>query len=184
MNAKVYIPYIDYDPETGFTTDMNLSGEDYVNYLNKEYASDRFFLSSNGMQYNGYGKKEHINQRKDYKFYELSAKIYSINGDDETIDNLLNYYKTHEVFAIQIDFKNLYSNEDAFYEMNTWFKESYAINSSDRITDDIKIKYLPIKDLKLSFGENSSAIIKNCKLLDRYDKTIYVLLVDEIIFVN
>ena len=184
MNAKIYIPYIDYDPETGFTTDMNLSGEDYVNYLNKEYSSDRIFFNSNGIQYNGYGKKENIKQRRNYNFYEINANIYSIDGEDETIDNLLDHFKTREVFAIQIDFKNLYSNEDAYYEINTWYKESFMINSSDKITDDIKLKYLPTKDLKISFNKNSNAIIKNCKVLDKYDKTIYVILVDEIIFVN
>lgn len=184
MNAKIYIPYIDYDPKNGFKADLDLSGEDYVNYLNKEYSSDRIFFNGGEIQYNGYGKKENIKQQKDYSFYEVNVNVYNIKGEDETIDELLKHFKNREVFATQIDFKNLYNNEDAYYEMNTWFKESYMINSSDKITDEIKLKYLPTKDFKLSFSKDSNAIIRNCKLLDRYDKTMYVLLVDEIIFVN
>lgn len=184
MEAKIYIPYIDYDPETGFTANIDLHGEDYVNYLNKEYSSDRIFFENGNITYNGYDKKESFKQRDNYNFYTLNCKIYSVNGEDETIDNLLNYFKTGEAFAIQIDFKDLLKNEDAYYEINTWYKESYMINSSDKITDDIKIKYLPSKDFKLSFNKDSNAIIRNCKLIDKYDKTVCLLLVDEIIFVK
>ena len=69
-------------------------------------------------------------------------------------------------------------------DFKMWVRETNKINSAKGLTEMEKIKYLPVKDLKISFGPNSNAVLEKCKLLDVYSVNTYAVSVNKIIFVR
>lgn len=173
MKATLYVPYIDYDVENGFSSNIELSGQNYIDFLNNN-------LENPYIQYEQLKKSKENN----YSYHTASITLLDINSQDETIDNLLKYYQTGEMFINQFYFDNIEQLEDIYDDFKIWSRESYEINNSQKLTDDMKIASLPTKEFKISFGENSNAILTNCKLVERFTNRRYAVLVEKIIFVN
>jgi len=70
-------------------------------------------------------------------------------------------------------------------DIKAWTRESVKINRTNKMTEDEKIKSLSKKSLKLKFKDSkSSAILKNCKMIEVYSRNKFALLVESIDFVQ
>lgn len=186
MKAKLYIPYVDYDSENGFVANIQMNEEEYVKYLTDGYMQSKFAIDSlmNGnhnFNQNNTHNKTYDNNNK-YKYYEANISLLDINSQEENIDNLIKYFQTKEMFINQLYFDNIETLEDVEEDFKFWYKESKSINDSTKLNEDMKLLSLPTKEFKISMGNNSNAILKECKLLDRFSPKRYAILVKEIIF--
>ena len=87
------------------------------------------------------------------------------------------------VFPI-IEFFDIQKVPELESDFKMWVRETNKINTARGLTDVERLKYLPVKDLKVSFGPNSNAVLEKCKLLEVYSVNTYAVSVNKIIFVR
>lgn len=199
MKATLFLPYAVGDPVKGFVYDdpnftdrkyIQIMTEDYNNYkdsvnmaINSSYnrgggffGSGLAFLTKNKI------KREYVKQ--EYQYNSCECTVRDMYGNDETIDNLIRYFQKGDQFIIILKLHNMSKNPDLETEMKMWLKESNHINFSNRLTEEEKIYNLPKKDFKLTFTDaKSSAIFKECKIVEGYSTSEYAIIVNKIIFV-
>lgn len=181
MKAKLYIPYNDCDLVNDFQANINFTEEEYVNYVNNAYKQSKLVMDGLS-KVNTYEDMNFKKQR--YKFYEADITLLDINTEDENIDNLIKYFQTGEMFIVQLYFDNIEQMEEIDEEMRFWYRESEKINTSIKLSQDIKLKSLPTKNLKINFGDNSTAVLDECRLIERYSCKRYAILVQKITFIT
>lgn len=199
MKATLYLPYAIGDPVKGFRyDDPNFTDRKYIQIMTEDYNRYKdgvsMLVSSNyDRQRNIFGgslwfgikqkiKRNYVKQ--EYQYNSCECIVRNIKGNDETIDELIRFYRTGEQFIIILKMIKLASNPDLETEMKMWLKESNHINHSPRLTEEEKIFNLPKKDFKMTFSDaKSSAIFKECKMVEGYSASEYAVLVNKIIFV-
>lgn len=190
MRAKLYIPYIDLNPENGFTTNVTFNSEqDYINYMNKEYSKSK--LTYDDLNNFDVGSKNYNHQdakwlqkKEKYNYMDIDISLLDINNEEENIDNLLKYFRTGEMCIEQFFMDNTPKLEDIYDEFKAWMRETEQINNTPKLTDEQKMRLVPKKDFKLAFGENSYAIFHNCSFAERFSVRRYAVIVEKIEFVN
>lgn len=208
MDCTLYIPYSIGDPEKGFQYHggENLTDRRYIQLVVDDYNSykdtvsmmvDSAYYGGNygfrgGLSNNNFKKTNFMSKydkngytHQDYEYYTCECKVFDMYGKDENIDNLLSFYKACEQFIIIIQIEDLTKNPDLETEFKMWVKESSHINKSTRLSDEEKIYNLPKKDMKIAFKKaKSSAILKECKIIEVYNSACYAVLVNKIVFIR
>ena len=189
MRCKIYIPFQNYDAETGFNTNITFTEEEYVNYITSEYNRNKLtFDDMNNFSMGAMNQNNTVpswmKKKEKVSYIEGDASLLDIDNNEETIDNLLGYFKSGEMFIEQFFFDENPKLEDIYDEFKIWFRESEQINRSSKLTDDENLRFLPKKEFKVSFGEKSNAILHDCRLMERFSSRRYAVLVDKIEFVN
>lgn len=196
MRAILYVPYSNGDARNGFKYDKQISQKEYaatmVDYYNRYKDSIDTMLGSKGLGRNLAAnpfRKEKVKYNQQTFYYQpVEAKVFDINGMDEKIDELIHFYKTGEQFIVIIALLNLSSADETGElesDVKAWTRESIKINRTNRMTEDEKIKSLSKKSLKLKFKDSkSSAILKNCKMVEVYSRNKFALLVESIDFIQ
>lgn len=208
MFCTLYVPYSIGDPEKGFKYNggeeisdrkyTQLVIDDYNAYKdsvgimlnNAYYANNNSFVY--GLSNNNFAKRNFMSQyskngytHQDYEFYTCKCQLFNMDNKDENIDMLLKYYKNNEQFIEILEMQNLSQNPDLETEFKMWIKESTHINNSRRLSDEEKIYNLPKKDLKIIFDKStSSAILKECKIMEVYNASCYAILINKIYFTD
>lgn len=199
MEAILYLPYAVGDPVKGFRyDDPTFTDKKYIQIMTDDYNKYKDAVSnivynnfdrtrnvfSNSLMYGSRFKIKRNYVKQEYQYNSCHCLIKNIKGADENIDNLIKYYKTGEQFVVILKLKDLSSNPDMETDMKMWLKESNHINHSNRLTEEEKIYNLPVKDFKVSFlNSKSSAIFKECKIIEGYNSSEYAILVNKIIFI-
>ena len=196
MRAVLYVPYSNGDARNGFKYDKEISQKEYANAMVEYYNQhkdgiDSVFMSKGlgrNIAVNPFRKEKVKYNQQTFYYQPVEAKVFDIDGKDEKIDELIQFYKTGEQFIVIIALLNLSSADETGElesDVKAWTRESVKINKTNKMTEDEKIKSLSKKSLKLKFKDSkSSAILKNCKMIEVYSRNKFALLVDSIDFVQ
>lgn len=196
MRAVLYVPYSNGDARNGFKYDKEISQKEYANAMVEYYNQhkdgiDSVFMSKGlgrNIAVNPFRKEKVKYNQQTFYYQPVEAKVFDIDGKDEKIDELIQFYKTGEQFIVIIALLNLSSADESGElesDIKAWTRESVKINRTNKMTEDEKIKSLSKKSLKLKFKDSkSSAILKNCKMVEVYSRNKFALLVESIDFVQ
>ncbi len=196
MRAVLYVPYSNGDARNGFKYDKEISQKEYANAMVEYYNQhkdgiDSVFMSKGlgrNIAVNPFRKEKVKYNQQTFYYQPVEAKVFDIDGKDEKIDELIQFYKTGEQFIVIIALLNLSSADESGElesDIKAWTRESVKINRTNKMTEDEKIKSLSKKSLKLKFKDSkSSAILKNCKMIEVYSRNKFALLVESIDFVQ
>lgn len=196
MRAVLYVPYSNGDARNGFKYDKEISQKEYANAMVEYYNQhkdgiDSVFMSKGlgrNIAVNPFRKEKVKYNQQTFYYQPVEAKVFDIDGKDEKIDELIQFYKTGEQFIVIIALLNLSSADESGElesDIKAWTRESVKINKTNKMTEDEKIKSLSKKSLKLKFKDSkSSAILKNCKMIEVYSRNKFALLVESIDFVQ
>ena len=196
MRAVLYVPYSNGDARNGFKYDKEISQKEYANAMVEYYNQhkdgiDSVFMSKGlgrNIAVNPFRKEKVKYNQQTFYYQPVEAKVFDIDGKDEKIDELIQFYKTGEQFIVIIALLNLSSADESGElesDVKAWTRESVKINKTNKMTEDEKIKSLSKKSLKLKFKDSkSSAILKNCKMIEVYSRNKFALLVESIDFVQ
>lgn len=208
MFCTLYVPYSIGDPEKGFKYNggEEISDRKYTQLVINDYntykdsvgimLNNAYYAGNNSFMYglsnNNFTKRNFMIQynkhgyvQQEYEFYTCKCKLFNMDKKDENIDALLKYYRNNEQFIEILEMQNLSQNPDLETEFKMWIKESTHINTSTRLSDEEKIYNLPKKDLKITFDNSmSSAILKECKIIEVYSASSYAILINKIYFIN
>lgn len=196
MKAVLYVPYSNGDAYNGFKYEGKITKEEYAKKMLEYYNSHKdgidCVIGSKGLgrniAINPYRKEKGKYNQQTFYYQPVEAKVFDIEGMDEKIDELIHFYKTGEQFIVIIALLNLSSADESGElesDIKAWTTESRKINNTNRMTEDEKIKSLSKKSLKLKFKDSkSSAILKNCKMVEVYSRNKFALLVESIDFIQ
>ena len=196
--VTIMVPYAYGSPEKDFKyTGKELDSVTYSKLIMNDYNKHKAgvydtYIERCGynMAQNNFEKENNVVTQSKFYFDETKVDIFSGNGGPMQIDELIHYYQTGEPFIIIIDMYQIGNPQriefaDLQSDMRRWSKESDKINTYPKFSQAEKIQYLSKKTLKIKFDDaRSSAILKNCKMVDRQGKWRYVFLVEKIIFVT
>lgn len=195
MKGKLYIPYSNGDPNEGFRYDKpEISKERYSKMLIDTFNKYKdgvwdTYTSRMGrnMSVNNYEKEYVRYKQQDYYYANTPVNIRSISGEDATIDELIHYFQTGEPFVIIINMPYIGQMEYADLESDImgWCRECRRITESEMFSRAEQIAYLSKKTMKVSFDEaKSTAILRNCKMVQVLNNRTFAFLVEEIVFVT
>lgn len=193
MVATLFVPYSNGDCINGFQYERGtITQKEYVRIMETEYDKYRDSIDetvrtsfSKNMSINPFQKQNNKYKQQTFYYNECRCNVLDIKGINCEIDELIRYYQTKEEFIIILDVKNLTSNPDVESDLKQWVSDSNKINNSYRLTEEEKIFNLPKKDFKLKFtNEGSTAILKECKLLEYQGFGKFAILVKNIIFIR
>lgn len=192
MEATLLIPYTYSDPDHDFDFDREVSMKEYNDKMVSTYRKYRPIIDRNihrlgtNLAINNEGEKEknHYRQQNTY-FSETKAKICDMNNREISIDQLIEYYQSGEMFIIDLQLPVYDQNEELEPEINSWIIETMKINKSPQLTDEEKVAGYTKRDMKLKFKDsNSSALLRNTKLVDVVNNHTFAFLVEQIIFLT
>lgn len=192
MKALLSFPSAYGDPETGFISKRGITDDDFVDEFEKDFRK-RYNPINNtirqrfgkNMSINSYQKESNFYEKIKYEYNDIDCVILTPDMRQETIDNLIEYYKTGEQFGIVLRLFDLNNNPDVDTDVKEWWKSTLKIMNSDMLTPEEKMANYPMKDLRVTFtNAKSKAYLHNCKVLSRNKVNEYVLIVESIIFVT
>lgn len=192
MIGTLYVPYSYGDPNDGFVTNKEYTKEQYAKLMIDTYKKYKDGIDEGMVRdfthnlARNYHEKEKTNyKQQDYYYDKVKCTVNNMGNQSMSIDELIHYYQTGEPFICIISVFDLKDNPDLESDMKNWMNECMKINRSPLLTPEEKITGLSKKSLKVKFDKsNSSAILRNCKMVDAYAKTKYAFLVEEIVFVT
>lgn len=192
MRAVLYIPYSNGDAKNGFKYEGEISQKEYARAMVESYEQhkvgvDAAFYSNqfgHNIAANMYRKEKNKYQQQTFYYQPVESKVFDIDNFDEKIDDFIKYYKTGEKFIIIIALLNMdIADESGELEsdIRAWERECVKINNTNKMDEEEKIQSLSKKSLKLKFkNSKSSAILKDCKMIEVYARNKFALLVDHI----
>ena len=196
MRAVLYVPYSNGDARNGFKYEGEISQKEYANAMVDYYEKHKDGIDT-VFRNKGLGRnisvnpfrKERVKYNQQTFYYQpVEAKVFDIENRDESIDELIEFYKTGEQFIVILALLNMSSADESGElesDIRAWTSESIKINRSKKMSEDEKIKSLSKKSLKLKFKDSkSNAILKNCKIVDVYSRNKFAVLVEKIEFVK
>lgn len=135
---------------------------------------------------NNEGEKEKTRyKQQNVYFADTNAIVRDMDNREIFIEDLIDYYKSGEMFIIDLQLPIYEKNEELEPEIKGWIRETTKINNCVEMTDEEKIAGFTKRDLKLEFpGNKSSALLKDTKMIDVVNNHTFAFLVDEIIFLK
>lgn len=135
---------------------------------------------------NNEGEKEKTNFRQQNVYFaDTKAIVRDIDNKEIYIDDLIGFYKSGEMFIIDLQLPIYEKNEELEPEIKSWIRETSKINKCVEMTDEEKVSGFTKRDLKLEFpGNKTSALLKDTKMVDIVNNHTFAFLVSEIIFLK
>lgn len=135
---------------------------------------------------NNEGEKEKTNFRQQNVYFaDTKAIVRDIDNKEIYIDDLIAFYKSGEMFIIDLQLPIYEKNEELEPEIKSWIRETSKINKCVEMTDEEKVSGFTKRDLKLEFpGNKTSALLKDTKMVDIVNNHTFAFLVSEIIFLK
>lgn len=195
MIANIHIPYGFGDAVNGFRYDGQISEVEYARRMTEEYNKhkdgiDDMMISNfrHNIARNHFQKENNRYKQQEQEFGELLCYIDDKNFSDLKMEELLKHFENDDSFVIVLrlyNVKQLMNDQDLYYDIKSWQKETVGIDRHPNLDDVTKFKSLSKKDLKLTFGDSKmAAILKDCKMVSVYSNTKFALWVSKIIFIN
>ena len=196
MDITLYVPYSYASPETDFQyTGKEITPEEYTKRMVTAYEKYKRCIDEVNMN-RAWGRnvaslgyqKEPVNIKQlSYYYEEMKAVMRFPGGREATIDELIDYFQTGEPFIADINMPYLGNEKyaDIESEIKSWAKECRKINALTDISDEEKVTYFSKKDMKIKFDNaKSTAILKDCKMIEYINNRTFRFLVGEIVFVK
>lgn len=196
MDITLYVPYSYASPIKDFQYNgKEITPEEYSERMISSYKKYKKCIDEVNMN-RAWGQnvaalgyqKEAVNIKQlSYYYEEMKARMVFPDNSDVTIDELIEYFQTGEPFIVNINMPYLGNEKyaDVESEVKSWAKECRKINALDDISDEEKVTYFSKKDLKIKFDNaKSTAILKDCKMIEYINNRTFTFLVGEIIFVK
>jgi len=201
MKVKLYMPFYDYN-DGDFDTDENFYKNDaeYFNAMQKsveqtsravEAGMNNYmnggsvggYKSSDGQTYR-FANKTSVSEDK-VSYAECDAVLYGEDGNDRSVDDFIADYVSKDVqlYILKLDLDT--SDEDFEQEINLWDIEHKKIQNYTKIKgEDWVFDNEPKRNIKLKFTNNANeekfAILVNCKIMEKQNMNIYIILAEEI----
>lgn len=192
MDAILKVPYNYSDPSCDFDYGRKITMKEYNSEMISTYRKYKPVIDRNihklgqNLAINDEGPKEN-NRYKQQNTYiaETKAVVRNWENKETTIDELIGYYQSGEMFVIDIQLPIYDKDEELEPEVKAWMKETIKINSASELTDEERVAGYTKRDLKLEFpGNSSSAVLRNTKLIDVVNNHTFAFLVEQIIFLT
>lgn len=192
MQVTLFVPYSNGDCVEGFKYDKPIDRNTYAKIMvnsYKKYRDGVDTMMSNDMLGQNIARNYFTKERAKYKqqtfYYQpVECKVFDMDNRPENIDNLLSYYNSGEQFIVIMALLNLSSADpsgELESDVKSWVKESLKINKTNKMTEEEKIASLTKKSLKIRFKDSkSSAILRDCKMIEVYSRNKFALLVEKI----
>ena len=192
MDAILKVPYNYSDPACDFDYGRRITMDEYNKEMIGTYRKYKPVIDRNihklgsNLAINNEGAKEK-NKYKQQSTYMTDTKAIVRDWENReiTIDQLIEYYQSGEMFVIDLQLPVYEQNEELEPEVKAWMRETIKINNAQDLTDEERVAGYTKRDLKLVFtGSNSSAVLRNTKLIDVVNNHTFAFLVEQIIFVK
>lgn len=192
MKVKTYLTYNSTDYGT-FDANQNFykSSDDYIKAMKNSVNTDKTPFNSSTIVYKGTDGQEYrysnTSQENEDKvvYTECDAMLCDKDGKDKTVDDFISDYVSRDVqlYVMKFDFDNC--DSDFEEEMNLWYIEHYNIQKySDKHNNDWVLKNEPKVDMLIEFQNNANetkyAKLVNCKIMEKQNFNIYILLVEQV----
>lgn len=206
MEAVLKVPYNYSDPDHDFDCSEEFvfdgSIESVIKWkeMKKEYQKkmvdtykkyrpviDRnIHRMGHNLAINNEGEKEKTNFRQQNVYFaDTKAIVRDMDNKEIYIDDLIGFYKSGEMFIIDLQLPIYEKNEELEPEIKSWIRETSKINNCVEMTDEEKVSGFTKRDLKLEFpGNKTSALLKDTKMVDIVNNHTFAFLVSEIIFLK
>jgi len=192
MEATLLIPYSYSDPDHDFDYDREVSMKEYNEQMVSTYRKYRPVIDRNihrlgqNLAINNEGEKERNRFRQQNTYFsETKAKICDMENHEIGIDQLIEYYQSGEMFIIDLQLPIYDQNEELEPEVNSWIIETMKLNNTVELTDEERLAGYTKRDMKLKFKDsNSSALLRNTKMVDVVNNHTFAFLVEQIIFLT
>ncbi|MEE3491236.1 MAG: hypothetical protein VZR10_10220 [Methanobrevibacter sp.] len=206
MEAILKVPYNYSDPDHDFDCSEEFvfdgSMESVIKWkeMKKEYQKkmvdtykkyrpviDRnIHRMGHNLAINNEGEKEKTNFRQQNVYFaDTKAIVRDMDNKEIYIDDLIGFYKSGEMFIIDLQLPIYEKNEELEPEIKSWIRETSKINNCTEMTDEEKVSGFTKRDLKLEFpGNKTSALLKDTKMVDIVNNHTFAFLVSEIIFLK
>ena len=206
MEAVLKVPYNYSDPDHDFDCSEEFVFDGSVESVNRwkqmkneyqkkmvdAYKKYRPVIDRNihrmghNLAINNEGDKEKTNFRQQNVYFaDTKAIVRDIDNKEIYIDDLIAFYKSGEMFIIDLQLPIYEKNEELEPEIKSWIRETTKINKCVEMTDEEKVSGFTKRDLKLEFpGNKTSALLKDTKMVDIINNHTFAFLVSEIIFLK
>lgn len=192
MEATLLIPYSYSDPDHDFDYDRAVSMKEYNEQMISTYRKYRPVIDRNihrlgqNLAINNEGEKERNRFRQQNTYFsETKAKLCDMENHEIGIDQLIEYYHSGEMFIIDMQLPIYDQNEELEPEVNSWIIETMKLNNTVELTDEERLSGYTKRDMKLKFKDsNSSALLRNTKMVDVVNNHTFAFLVEQIIFLT
>lgn len=172
---KLFIDCPEHKKHDSFDAGIEISEDDYVKML-RDYS--KTIGTSNNVSFNKLNVYKIDNTVENILYSKANIKIYDISGNLCDIEELYKIQKNGMGILI-IEILPNEMDENFEYEYNFWRKDSMNINKDPEITKDDKIRFLPIKNLKIEI-DNHLFFLEGCKLYYEYDKFKIAIIIQKI----
>lgn len=205
MEAILKVPYSYSDPRHDFdaSNEIYLDGsiesqrkweKSKQEFEQKVVANYRKFNPIISRNINKLGRNMAVNDEvkennnfKRQQTYMTDTKVIvcDMNNRRISIDMLLDYYRTGEMFILDLQLPVYEQNEELEPEMKAWIRETLQINNAPNLTDEERLVGYTKRDFRLEFpNSKSTALLQNTKLVDIVNNHTFAFLVEKIIFVK
>lgn len=192
MEATLLVPYSYSDPDHDFDYEREVSIEEYNESMVSTYRKYKPIIDRNmhrlgtNLAINNEGEKERNQYRRQNVYMsETKAKICDMHNHEISIDQLIGYYKSGEMFIVDLQLPIYDQNEELEPEINSWIIETMKINKTVELTDEERLAGYTKRDMKLKFKDsNSSALLRNTKMVDVVNNHTFAFLVEQITFLT
>ena len=192
MKTILYVPYSNGDCVNGFKYDGSITEKQYsaliVNEYNKyrdtidEVVSSRY---AKNMAINPFMKQDNHYKQQSYSYNDCNCEVMNMRGQDATINEIISLSRTGDECILILNITNMVKTPDLETDIRMWIRESNHIMNSGRLSDEEKIYNLPKKDFKMTFIDNkNTALLKDCKLVEVYNRNSFAVLIKKISFIK
>lgn len=194
MNVTFYIPYYDYNDDV-FTMDNSYYNDnEYTEALLSEYESTKdtvYRAMSDPTTHNNYidsrtykfGKKVPKKENK-VRYSECGGRLLDMEGNDESVDNLITHFAQQEMFINHIILNFDKSEEEFETEIKMWNKAHNEINEYKSYGEDWVLQHEPKRNIRIQFKNNANediyAELVNCKIIEQSKVNEYIVLIAKI----
>jgi hypothetical protein len=210
MKATLFLPYEIIESQKKNIENAYATEQDYINALKSEYDSNTDIIMNNFSQDNdgntSFRTRDFSENDKTYHFNEKTPQnenkmayaqseviIYNAAAaEEETIDSIVDKFAAQNEFAITFRMDDMQTDAEFEEELRIWWEETDKINKygkelasheGQQTADDWIDKYIPRRDLKMSFTNkakrNVTFLMQKCEIMKKYDRNTYCMYVNQ-----
>ena len=203
MEVTLYLPYYDYNDDAFNVSEEYYGDGEYANAVADEFNKNKDVVYNSMLDYKEgrggvfsgtdgqtYKLGQKMSQNKDKVAYSsCKAVLYDEDGEDDTVDGIITKFAKQVSFIEMVEF-DLDSVEEEFEsEMSVWDREHRKINAyRAKAGDEWVASKEPKRNLKMHFknnaGEDTYALLENCKIMDDSERDNWILYVERISLID
>ena len=103
--------------------------------------------------------------KENLKLCQCPCRLFDIDMNDETVDDLITKYVSREMFCINVKFDGAIADEIFEEELKQWCSDTDKVWNVENMTDEWKIAHSPRRTVRISFLNNAGEKV-NGEFLD------------------